>query len=307
MGISVKIAVGETVGSTTVQVEGSDVIPATDVPADEWAQLNLSDPNGLVAAYWGAFPSSVYYSDPCNDGQNWFATYGWQPVTITRRATGATIRSVDTRPTVASTQTFENGSKHPIEANPSLSATVTNSVSSTSTKAQAVTLTQEISYDISFLGTGGGGATSLSYQASWETSYTKTAEESFTLTSSVSIPLDPGEKVVADLMLLKGTITIDVTYLLSLSGRVAAGYYHEYKGHHIFGFDVNTLLSNANCPTTVLVTETLKIDFYADASIVVRNVAGEIVHVESRGVVAAPLSPSGPQVAAPELVVADSA
>jgi hypothetical protein len=292
MAISINITVGENAGSTTVQAIGEDTGP---VEAGEIANLNLSDPAGLIAAYLGAFPTTVFFSDPCNDGQPWYGEFGWDPVTVTRRATGATIKSITTTPYVASTQSCVNTTNETMEFTPSLSQHVTNTVSSTSSESQAVSVSQEISYEIGFLGTGASGATSISYSKTWENSYTKSTDEGFSLNLGAAIPVPPGETMVAELMLSRGTVVIEIGYLLSLSGRIAAGYYHEFRGHHIFGVPVDWLLTNAKFPTTVTATETLTIDFYANASIVVRNGAQQIVHVHAPDLIAEAVLPVSPQ------------
>lgn len=290
MAISISVTVGETMASTSVNATGSDYGLLSD-PESVYLFEGPGNLGNILAQHFGWPPARWFLRDPCNEGQNWYATYGWQPVTRTRQVISATVQSVSVTPQIASTQICDNSQgTQPLEFMPSLSSTVTNSVSSTSSITETLGITQEISYDISFLGTGGGGTTALSYSQSWEDSYTKTAEESFAVSASVSVPVPAGETATAELMLSQGTLVIEVEYQVTVAGMVTAGFDNPYNGHYIWAVEVNGLLTGAvpPIPNVVTSTETLTIDFYANASIVVRSSDGGIQPLDSRHATAAP-------------------
>ena len=112
-------------------------------------------------------------------------------------------------------------------------------------------MSQMICYEVGFLGTGGGGETGLSYGQSWG----KGDEESKSVTlgssSGVSIELDPGQGVVAELSASRGMMKVRVRYKAHLIGSTAVNYNPTFKGHHFFALDIGRVMSAAGNSNSV--------------------------------------------------------
>jgi hypothetical protein len=269
MSIAIQITAGSDTDSSSVVQSGSIQQILTPEQAASF-QLNGSNLINAVGTYSGQTPDNAYYCSPTPWG-DLYTQEGWPQVQSLMTVQSATIVSVNASPSIVAHQTFSNTTSVPMECDANVEYSTTVGSSTTWSNSNSVSVTQSISYSVDFLGTGVEGETAMSYEHEWGTA--QTDEESVTLGTgaSVGFELPPGQTMVAELVTSQGTATVEVVYQMSLSGLIAANYSDPYQGHHFWGYDVNAVLSASNLPTVLTATETLVIDLYTDASIVLND------------------------------------
>jgi len=269
MSISIAITAGADTNSSSVSQAGNVQQIATPAQiASFFSSTNLTD---AVTSYAnGSTPDDIFTCSPTPWG-DLYSTYGWPQVQSMLTVQSATIVEVNATPCIVATQSFSNTTGAPMQCTTNMDYSSTVGSSTTWTTEDSITASQSVSYGIGFPGTGVEGETSLSYSHTWGTADTE--EESVTLGTgaSVTFELPAGESRVAELVTSQGTATVQVVYQMTLSGDIAVNYSDTWNGHHFWAFDVNAVLGNSNLPTVITATETIVINMYTDASIVLKD------------------------------------
>lgn len=183
-------------------------------------------------------------------------------VSAERNCPGGHVESDDRRlPSV------HNGSSKPGLYNCGVAQEVRVTAESSWSDTTTIEVGQSISYGISFLGSGAEGETSFSFSQASENGGSESETVTLGMSSGVEVLLDPGQSVTAELSASKGTMKVLVTYQLSLSGWTAMNYSDRYQGHHLWGMDLNNVMSAGKIPTTITLTETVEVGFFANSSI----------------------------------------
>lgn len=100
----------------------------------------------------------------------------------------------------------------------SISDQVTNTVESNWSETDSIDVKQTIKYGLSFLGSGGGGETSISYSHSWGEGGSESKEVTVGSVSGVSVELNPNESIEAVLTANRGVMKVRLVYHAELSG-----------------------------------------------------------------------------------------
>ena len=85
--------------------------------------------------------------------------------------------------------------------------------------------------------------------------------------AGADIPLEAGERVVVDLTASRGKMIIEIEYKTYLTGSTACNYSSKYKGHHFYGFNINSVMKAGNIKNGYTTKETIEVGFYSDMSI----------------------------------------
>ena len=168
-----------------------------------------------------------------------------------------------TTPVVVKTQTFTNDSSHRATFNVGITETVTDTSSSSWNTGGTLTMSQKINYDIGFLGTGGGGETSVTYSQSWGEGGQESKSVTLGSSSGMSIELDPGQSVVAQLTATRGVMKVRIRYKAHLVGSTAVNYNHKYKDHYYWALGIGGVMSAGGNSNSVVSTEDLEIEYYS--------------------------------------------
>lgn len=161
MGIVITVKAGTDVSTSSVSASGYEMHMITDQEREAFG-IKRSALKDAVKAYFGKRPTDVYVHSP-TPWDDLYKRYDWDEVRTTLSAVSAKILEVTSEPVIISTKTFTNNSSKPATFNASISDQVENTVESNWSESSTVTAEQSIHYEIGFLGTGGGGETSLSY------------------------------------------------------------------------------------------------------------------------------------------------
>jgi hypothetical protein len=273
MAIDISIRAGLTADTSSVSASGSVQHVITDTEVNSFG-LQDSNLKNAVGRYFGQNPNDAFlHSDtPWDD---LYRTYGWPQVQTVLVVESATIVGITSEPTIVAQQTFSNNSNVKGTFNVGISQQVANTSSSSWSETNTITVGQKFTYKVEFLGTGGGGETSLSYAHSWG----ETTGESTTITvgtqSGVSVPLDPGQAVQAQLTASRGTMKVRVVYKAYVTGSTAINYNPTFKDHHFWGLDIGSVMGAGGIPNLMRFTEDIEIGFFSNSKIVLNDPSGQ--------------------------------
>lgn len=269
MGIDISIQAGLTTDTSSASGSGSEQHVITDT---EVGSFNITDGplKDAIGKYFGQNPNDAYlHSDtPWGD---LYKTYNWPQVQTVLVVDSVTITGITSKPVIVAQQIFKNNSSVAGTFNVGISQKVANTSSSTWSKTDTLEVEQKITYEISFLGTGGGGETSLSYAHTWGQSTTESTSVTVGTTSGVSVPLSPGQSVLSVLTASQGVMKVRVVYRAYLTGDTAINYNPRYKDHHFWALDIGGVMGAGGISNVQTVTEDMEIGFYTNSQIELKD------------------------------------
>ncbi|BCT68244.1 hypothetical protein [Nitrosospira sp. NRS527] len=274
MGISISIKAGTNAATSSVNASGSvqHIITTTEKKTFGIQDAGLKN---AVGKYFGRNPNDAYlHSDtPWGD---LYKTYNWPQVQTVLVVQSATITGITSEPVIVATKIFSNNSSKKATFNASISDQVNNTTESNWSQTDTVSVEQKIKYEIGFLGTGGGGETSMSYSHSWG----KGGSESMSITvgsdSGVSVELAPGESVEAQLSASRGVMKVRVVYKAYLTGSTAINYNPTFKGHHFFSLPIDGVMEAGGLSTIREFTEDIEIGYYSNSKVELKDPTGKL-------------------------------
>jgi hypothetical protein len=271
-GLTVSIVAGLTKDTSSVSVTGSTSHIITDNERNSF-KLNDQQLKDAVGKYFGKNPNDAYLHSP-TPWNDLYKTYGWPQVLTNLRPISATITGISSNPTIVATQSFKNTSKIPGTFTAEVTQQVTNTTETNWSQTNTIDVSQTIEYGISFLGSGGGGSTSFSYSYAWGQGGSKSESVLLGSSQGISVELQPGQSVKAELTASRGTMKIRIVYEASLSGATAINYNPTFKDHHFWGLDLPSIMRTANIPNSIQFTEDIEIGFYANSQVILLNSEG---------------------------------
>lgn len=273
MAIQINVNAGLDAATSSVQASGNIIHVITDL---ERNTFNVKDANlkKLVEKYFGKSPNDAYlHSDtPWGD---LYKTYNWPQVQVNLVVQNATILGITSEPQIVNTQKFSNNSNVKGTFNVAITQQVNNTSQSSWSSSDKIAVGQKISYNIGFLGVGVKGETSLNYEHSWGKGGSESKSVTIGTSSGVSVSLEPGESILAELSASKGVMKVRLVYNAYLTGVSAVNYNPTYKNHHFFALDIGGLLNSGGITNSVQVTEDIEIGFFGNSAINIKNAEGK--------------------------------
>lgn len=267
MGFDIKIVASENKETSSVSVTGSEQHIITD---DERATFGLSDQQQAVSKYFGKQPNDAYLHSP-TPWDDLYKRYGWPQVETVAVSTRAEVLEVTSQPVILQTKTFTNSSSVSATFNVGISESVNDTTTSSWNTGGKFTFTQTMKYQVGFLGTGGGGETSLQYEESWGEGETKSKSITLGQQSGVAVTLDPGQTVEVELTSSRGVMKVRVYYKAYLTGVTAVNYNPTYKGHHFWALDIGAVMSAGGISNSIQSTEDIDIGYFGSGNIIVKD------------------------------------
>ncbi len=266
-GFQISIIAGKDEQSSSVTASGQIQNVITDGERDAF-QINDPELMEALIAGNGKTPKGAWLRDPTPPVGTLFGTYNWEQTSTVMSITSAEILGITSEPVILKTQEFENSSSVEATFNVSISDTVTDSSSSEWSTGGSLTVGQSISYEVSFLGSGVGGETSLAYSQEWGEGGTHSTEVMVGSESGVEVTLQPGQSVIASLTASRGVMRVRVHYNAKLRGYTAV-YYDDstYKNIDYYSFWTPTVMSNTNISNSVDSTEDIEIGYFSNGNI----------------------------------------
>ena len=269
MSVNISITAGQDESSSSVNASGSIEHIITGEERETF-RLTNAELKGAVNAYFDKRPNDAYLHSPTPWG-DLYQTYNWPQVKVKLVVQSAEILAITSEPVALKNDTFVNNSSQTATFNTSLTDSVTNTASSNWSTGGTLSISQSFTYGVSFLGTGGEGETSLSYSQSWGVGGEKSTSFTVGSTSGLTVELEPGEGVLAQLYATRGVMKVRIKYKAYLIGRTAVNYNPKYKGHHFWSFRIGSVMSAADISNSVQSIEDIEIGYYSNSRIELRD------------------------------------
>lgn len=290
MGIEISINAGVDVATSSVSAKGRLWHVITD---RERKSFGLEDAAlyKAVEKFFGRYPNSAFLHSPLDSDWPWkYEEYGWPQVNTFLWVQSATIMGITAEPVIVATKTFTNNSTKKATFDASISDQVANTVEHNWSETDTLEVTQTIKYDCSFLGSGGGGETSISYSHEWGKGGSESKEVTVGSASAVSVELNPKESIEAVLTANRGVMKVRLVYIAVLSGSVFANYNPRYKEHHFHQLNVDSVMRISGITNSITFTEDIEVGYYSSSKIELRDPQGNVKGVVSSAANAAPLT-----------------
>lgn len=267
---TLNIQAGTTQAASSATGSGSYQEVISDSNAALFGLGDDSTNKDMVNKYFGARPDDLYLHSP-TPWDDLYSRYNWPQVQTNLQFVSATVSSFDDQLEAVNTAHLVNTSKKAGTFHATSSKTVQNTTTSSWSVNNSFTIGQKFEYGVSFLGAGGKGESSLSYTHSWGEGGSESTSVTMGNSVGVDVELQPGEAVDVVVMAYAGSMTIDVVYNATLSGWLAINYGDKYNGSHFWGLDVNNVLAANGKPTTIQITQTIKVSYYTSSYVEQRD------------------------------------
>lgn len=270
-GFEITIVAGTDKKSSSVVAKGEVSTVITD---DYRNVFKIGDDHALkdaVNAYFGKKPNDAYLKSKTPWG-DLYTKYNWDQVEVVTKVDSAKIVEITANPSILSSKTLQNSSNVTGTFDASISETVSNTTESNWSEEDSITVGQSFSYDVSFLGSGGGGETSLEYSHTWGQGGSESQSIDVGSQQGVTVSLDPGQEVLAELNASRGTMKIEIVYKTYLKGIVAVNYNPKYKHHHFWALGIHGVMQSGGLSSEILSTETIELGYYSNGQVILKNV-----------------------------------
>lgn len=290
-GITLSINAASTVENSSLIATGYYQHPIT---SNELTLFGLDSNGGsyFATAYGGGnAPDEMWYTQPANS--RWGDLYAdfpqILPVTATLSVQSATIREITSNPQIINRQTFTNTSTKGALFDCGVTMEVENTTETSWSSTVTYDITQTISYELSFMGAGAEGETSFSVSQEFGEGGSQSNSVTLGQSTGLSVFLEPGESVVAELTGSQGTMIIDVVYQVTLTGGLFGTFDSPYAwpnpppncggSHYIWMLgDVNSMLYGAGASQVATVNETISVGFFTNSTVTLTNpTTGKVV------------------------------
>lgn len=263
--ISIDVKTDSDVKNVSITYSGADVEVINPQEVIRFHLNGQSFKEG-IKTHFGRKPSNFYLKSPTPWG-DLYKKYNWEQVTRVLTVKSARVHDITSKPVVVLAHDFENPSNKTVKVSTGISQTVENTVTTSWTRNQEVSISQEIEYDLNILVAKLSGTTGLTYTSSYGKSEEKAESVTIGTTSGVETELKPGQSVTAVLSANRGYFEIEVVYAAKLRGNVAVNFKHSHNGHHFWGPPIENILTSAGLQNEITEVQHIKVGFYAEASL----------------------------------------
>lgn len=272
MTILISIIAGINAASSNATAVGEETYVIKD---EERASFQIGTDQELKNAFgklMGKTPDDIFLHSPTPWG-DLYKTYNWPEVKNHISVKDITITEITSEPSIIATKTFENNSSQKAVYNTSISESMTNTIESSWTNEDKFSAGYTIKGSFSVL----PGVVNIesgytfNFDHSWGKGGSTASSTTLGSATGVSVELNPGEAVIAQLTATKGRIKVKVKYRAYLTGNVASNYSSVYKGHHFWWWDVNDVIAAAGTNNEKIITNDLEFGYYSNAKVIVVN------------------------------------
>lgn len=268
MGININIVAGADAASSRVNASGSIEHIITSAERKTFS-LSDSQLKSAVEAYFGRRPNDAFLHSP-TPWNDLYKRYGWSQVRTVLAVRKAEIIDLTSEPIITKTQEFENTSSKRATFNVAINDEVSNTVSTSWNTGGTLTVGQEIEVGVDFI-VSTKSRTSISYSQSWGIGGEKSKTITIGSNSGLSVDLDPGEAVVAELSASRGVLRVRVTYVATLQGYTAVNYNPKWKDHHFWALNINRVMAAGGISNSVVSTQDFEVGYYSNAKVTLRD------------------------------------
>lgn len=253
MGISISLNVGLSGESSSITATGNIIEPISDhninafgIPAKVVQHIIQSNPKKYGISVG---PPMIYYKE----------------VVTAVDVIKAEIAGITSKPIIVKSQDFINNSNVEGTFNVSITDSVSNTSSNTWSTGGKLTFTQKISYGLKF---GASGETSMSYEQSWGIGGTESKTYTIGSTSGVTVKLQPGQAVIAELSASRGALNAKIFYNAKCTGNIL---YYSPNPYGMMKAPVEEIMKDANLSNSIKSDENMEVGYYSNSSIEIRK------------------------------------
>nr|WJJ70425.1 venom protein U-MPTX.8-Mc8 [Megalopyge crispata] len=256
---------GDALENAAIDFTGEDVAVIKENERESFGITDgpLKDACGKVS---GRRPDHVWLYKPTLWG-DMYTMYNWREVTRTLRPIGARVVGKEQKPTIVSSQIYKNRSSRTVKMNGKISQEVTNTVENKWSQTHGLSVTASMTYSFKVV----EASMEIGYTSEWGKEETKSESVAVGQEMGFEVELEPGESVEAVLSATKGSMIVDVTYRATLDGCCAINYNKGWKGHHYYCYPIGLVQDTGKLKKHVDIKETIKIGFYSDSHVIVRD------------------------------------
>ena len=268
--MDIHIIAGKDKASSSVRVTGTvqHVITDEERQSFKLADAQLKD---AVGKFLGKRPKDAFLHSPTPWG-DLYKKYGWSQVQTVLVVESAKVLEITSEPTILNTETFTNNSSIDNPAyTVKISDTIQKTASTNWTTSETISVEQQFTYNVGFLGTGGGGDTSISFSGSFGQGGEESKSVSIGSESSITVDLKPNQSVVAELSASQGVMKVRIRYKAYLTGNAAVNYDPPHRGHHFWNLDIGSVMSAADVPNSIEFTEDIEVGYYSNGKVVLKD------------------------------------
>lgn len=282
MGIEINITAGKDEKSSSVTATGSVQHVITDNERTTF-KLDDSQLKSAVEKYFGKKPNDAYLHSP-TPWNDLYKTYHWEQVQTFLQVQSASIVGLSSEPVIIAEKELKNDSSKKATFNAGISDQVNDTTTTTWSQTNSIEIGQKFTYNVSFLGAGGGGETSLSYTGTWGEGGSQSKSITVGSQQGVSVELDPGQSVIVELTASRGVLKVRIVYKAFLAGLSALNYNPTYKGHHFWALPIASIMAASSLPNSLEFTEDIEVGYYSNSKIILKDNAGKVLDSFSAGV-----------------------
>lgn len=266
--MSIYINISASKDTSTVSWGGVNVAVISTQEMDTF-KLNKRQLEDAVKNGGWLRPNDAYLRKPTPWGL--YDKYTWPETQRGLYIQGSKVLERSSKPVIVATKEFKNESSVPVTFNAGIEQSVENTVSSQWSTGGSLSVGQTISYNVGFLGSGGGGETSMNYEQSWGIGGERSKTTTVGSSAGVEVELQPGQAVIVELIATRGILKIEFEYIASLKGIAALNYNPPYKGAHFHGVSVPLLMKANDISNAIKSREVVEIDFFSESKITVKD------------------------------------
>lgn len=183
----------------------------------------------------------------------------------------AEIIGIKIEPVIIKTQEFENKNTKKANFSVEIKEDVSETVSFSWNTGGTLHIEQMIKYGIEFLGTGGGGETTLSYEQSWNTGGEKSKTVIVGSSSATEVELEPGDGVIVELSASRGFLNVRIHYVAHLEGKAVTHWTPKLWDSDYWSTPIYRIMDAGKIPLNVNSFEDIKVAYYSNSNITVRD------------------------------------
>ncbi len=282
MTILISAIAGLNIASSSVSATGNEFHIITEAEKQTF-QLNDIQLKNAVTKYFGKTPTDVFLKSsdswPNKSWADLYSRYNWEQVQAHLQVQNIKITDISSQPVIIASRYFKNSSSKPATFSANISENIANTIESNWSQSTAATssfsFTQTVEVNVELAKETSQFSAGFSLTETWGKGGSSSQTTTVGSSSGLTVNLNPGEEVTAQLIATRGSMKVRVNYIVYLTGNTAINYAKPYQGHHFWAFPIETVLNASNIPNYKIVTEDIQIGYYSDASVIVQDSQGQ--------------------------------
>lgn len=256
--------------SSSVDVSGTiqHVITPNEIDSFSIGDANLKNAVGIN---FGKNPTDAWLHSPTATKEDLYEQYNWEQVQTVLTVVSGTITGIISNPEIVSQQVLENQSEDRGEFKADISQSVSNTLESNWMNSNSIDVSQSISYQFNIAGSEVGGETSLSYSHTWGQGGSDSKTVTLGSEEGVSVQLDPGQSVLAELTATRGVMNIRIVYEAHLIGGVAIHYRKKFQGHYYWLLPVDEVMQSGGIQNSIEIVEDIQLGYFTNSKVALHN------------------------------------